>query len=58
MTIKELYDECEWLILNNYISPDAEIWVEDPDDFNNPRRAESIRVIGDKIFIDQEDTTE
>lgn len=58
MTIKELYDECGWLMFNEYISPDAGIWVENPDDFNNPRKAADARLVGEKLYIYQEDTTE
>lgn len=56
MTIKQLYEETRWLIAEGYAG--EQVWVEDPDDFNHPRRAKSIRAIGDKIYIDQEDTTE
>ena len=56
MTVQELYEETKWLMAEGYAG--EEIWVEDPNDFNNPRKAESIRQVGERIYIDQEEGIE
>lgn len=55
MKLMELYEEIGWLMNGEYADPECEIWIDDPSDFNNPRRAERVSQMGERVYIIMEE---